>query len=247
MNAVDEVDQQPRQPPPQRLARRRQDAVVLRHAGQPVDVFGRLVLDDVDHVVHGDDADELVLGVDDGNARAGCTTRPGARPLPDRCRRARCRPRSVMIRLSGRVGRHEQQPAQRDDADEMAPVVHDVEVEDHLDVAGLLERRDRLAGREVLRQGEDVRVHQAAGGLLFVLEQLGHAAARLRAGSARGPRPTAPRAGDRSARPRRRTEAPAAAARSPRRIAGRAAGRPSPARPRSAPPSRACRSSRRGR
>ena len=37
-----------------------------------------------------------------------------------------------------------------------------------------------FARREVLGQREDVRVHQAAGGLLFVLEQLGDAAAGFR-------------------------------------------------------------------
>ena len=34
-------------------------------AGEPIDVLGRLVLDDVDHVVDGDDADQLVLFVND--------------------------------------------------------------------------------------------------------------------------------------------------------------------------------------
>jgi hypothetical protein len=42
-----------------------------------------------------------------------------------------------MIRLSGVSGGHEQQPPQRDDADQMAPLVDDVEIEDHLDVAGV--------------------------------------------------------------------------------------------------------------
>ena len=37
----------------------------LGDAGQPVDVLGRLVLDDVDDVVDRDDADQLVLLVDD--------------------------------------------------------------------------------------------------------------------------------------------------------------------------------------
>jgi hypothetical protein len=45
----------------QRLRRRRVHAIVLRNAGQRVDVLGRLVLDDVDDVVDRDDADELVL------------------------------------------------------------------------------------------------------------------------------------------------------------------------------------------
>ena len=60
-----QVDEQPRQPLAQRLARRREHAVVAGHAGQAVDVLGRLVLDDVDDVVHRDDADQLVLLVDD--------------------------------------------------------------------------------------------------------------------------------------------------------------------------------------
>ena len=50
---------------PQRLERRRRDPLVAGNAGQAIEVFGRFVLDDVDHVVHGDDADELVLFVDD--------------------------------------------------------------------------------------------------------------------------------------------------------------------------------------
>ena len=62
-----EIDDEPRQPLAQRLDRRREDAVVARETGEPVDVLGRLVLDDVDDVVDGDDADQLVLLVDDRN------------------------------------------------------------------------------------------------------------------------------------------------------------------------------------
>ena len=54
----------------------------------------------------------------------------------------------------------------------MAAHIHHVQVEDHLHVPGLLQRRDRLAGRQIFGHGEDVRVHDAAGGLLFVLEQV---------------------------------------------------------------------------
>ena len=46
---------------------RRERALVAGDAGQPVDVLGRLVLDDVDDVVDRDDADQLVLFVDDRN------------------------------------------------------------------------------------------------------------------------------------------------------------------------------------
>ena len=80
--------------------------------------------------------------------------------------------------LERRRRRHEQQPAQRDDADEVAARVDDVEIEDHLDVARPLERGDRLARRHVLRKREDFRVHDAAGGLLVVLEQLADFVAR---------------------------------------------------------------------
>ena len=48
----------------------------------------------------------------------------------------------------------------------------DVEIEDHLDVARRLDRLDRLGHRHVFGQREDIRVHDAAGRLLRVLEQV---------------------------------------------------------------------------
>ena len=74
--------------------------------------------------------------------------------------------------LERRLRRDEQQPPQRDDADEVPPLVDDVEIEDHLDVAAALQLGDRLADRQVLAQREDMRVHDAARGLLAVLEQV---------------------------------------------------------------------------
>ena len=44
---------------------RREHAIVAGDAGQAIDVLGRLILDDVDDVVDRDDADQLVLLVDD--------------------------------------------------------------------------------------------------------------------------------------------------------------------------------------
>ena len=41
--------------------------LVPTHAGQPVDILGRLVFDDVDDIIDGDDADQFVLFVDDRN------------------------------------------------------------------------------------------------------------------------------------------------------------------------------------
>ena len=54
----------------------------------------------------------------------------------------------------------------------MPPRVDDVQVKHHLDVARALQRRDGLAHRHVFGQREDVRVHDAAGGLLGVFEQV---------------------------------------------------------------------------
>ena len=122
---------------------RREHAVVAGDAGQAVDVLGRLVLDDVDDVVDGDDADELVLFVDDRD-REQVVRRDQPRDFflvgvgPHAGQIGRHDP------LQRRRRRHEQEPAQRHDADEVAARVDDVEVEDHLDVARSLERRDRL-------------------------------------------------------------------------------------------------------
>ena len=54
----------------------------------------------------------------------------------------------------------------------MPAPVDDVEVEDHLDVARSLERRDRFGRGHVFRKREDFRIHDAAGGLFRVFEQL---------------------------------------------------------------------------
>ena len=50
--------------------------------------------------------------------------------------------------------------------------IDDVEIEDHLDVARGLQGRDGLADRHVFGQGEDMRVHDAAGRLFGVFEQV---------------------------------------------------------------------------
>src|SRR5690606_22523036 len=117
----DEVDGQPRQTPAQRFARRREHAVVDRDAGHPVDVLGRLVLDDVDDVIDGDDADELVLEVDD---RDGEQIVGGH--LPGHFLLIEVHARAVHIgghdALERRVGRYEQEAPQRDDLHEVAPL-----------------------------------------------------------------------------------------------------------------------------
>ena len=86
-----------------------------------------------------------------------------------------------MIRLSGVSGDTSSSRRSDDDADQVAPLVDDVEIEDHLDVAVALQLGDGLADRHVFAQREDMRVHDAAGGLLGVLEQVLDHARFLRA------------------------------------------------------------------
>jgi hypothetical protein len=81
-----------------------------------------------------------------------------------------------MIRFSGVLG-GTSNSRRRETADQMPPDVDHVEIEDHLDVARSLQRRDRLGRRHVLRKRKDFRVHDAAGGLLGILEQLADFAA----------------------------------------------------------------------
>ncbi len=50
--------------------------------------------------------------------------------------------------------------------------IDDVEVEDHLDIAGGLQGGDGLAHRHVFGRGEDMRIHDAAGRLLGILEEI---------------------------------------------------------------------------
>ena len=86
-----------------------------------------------------------------------------------------------MIRLSGVSGDTSSSRRSDDDADQVAALVDDVEIEDHLDVAVGLQLGDRLADRHVFAEREDMRVHDAAGRLLVVLEQVLDDARFLRA------------------------------------------------------------------
>ena len=152
-------------------ARRREHTLVARDAGQAIDVFGRLVLDDVDDVIHGDDADQLVLLVDDRNRQQVV-----GRDLPRDLFLVHVHAGADQVRghdpLERRLGRDQQQAAQRHDADQVPALVDDVEIEDHLDVAVALQLGDGLAHRHVFAQREDIRVHDAAGRPLLVLEQV---------------------------------------------------------------------------
>ena len=54
----------------------------------------------------------------------------------------------------------------------MASLVDNVEIEDHLHLARTLKSLDRLPGRQVLVEGEDIRVHDAASGLVRILKEV---------------------------------------------------------------------------
>ena len=77
-----------------------------------------------------------------------------------------------MIRLSGVSGGTSSRRRSDTTPTRCRRRVDDVEVEDHLHVARGLQRRDRFGRRHVFRKREDFRVHDAAGGLLGVLEQV---------------------------------------------------------------------------
>ena len=62
-----QVHHEPGHAHPERLSRRREDVLVAGDAREAEHIFGGFVLDDVDHVVHGDDADQLVAFFDNGN------------------------------------------------------------------------------------------------------------------------------------------------------------------------------------
>ena len=121
----DQVHPEPRQPLAPCLPRRREHVLVGGNARQTQDVLGGLVLDDVDDVVHGDDADQLVLVVDDRNGQQvvvghllGDLLLVGVDAGLDQLRRH--------DPLERRLRRDQQQSAQRHHAHQVTPLVDDV-------------------------------------------------------------------------------------------------------------------------
>ena len=54
----------------------------------------------------------------------------------------------------------------------MVPVIHNVQVEDHLKLVCLLESVDSLTHRDVFLECKDVRGHDPTGRLLLVAEKI---------------------------------------------------------------------------
>ena len=145
--------------------------LIAADASEPVDVLGRFVFDDVDHVVDGNGADQPVLIIDDRDREQVVVgdilghlflirVDPGADQVGGHD--------ALQRRLSG----HQQQTAQGDDPDQMPSLIDDVEIEHHLYFARTLQGLNRFTSGQVLRQREHRRVHDPTGGLLRVVQQV---------------------------------------------------------------------------
>jgi len=134
-----------------------------------------------DHVIHRDHADELVLFVDDRHRKEVVGREPARHFFLVGIPRRALIKSAVMIRLSGVSGATSRSRRSETTPTRCRRSSTDVEVEHHLDVAVGLQLGDRLADGHVLAQREDMRVHDAAGRLLVVLEQVLDHARFLRA------------------------------------------------------------------
>ena len=140
------------------------------HSGHLLEVLRRLLLDDVHCVVDGDDADQPLLHVDDGQGEEAV--------LVQRLRHVllivhRLGPDDVRIHdlLDQVVLLREEQVTHRQHAEQVARRVGDVQDVDRLHVAA--DTADTLEGvldGHVLFQGEKLHVHDGTGRVLGVFE-----------------------------------------------------------------------------
>ncbi len=77
-----------------------------------------------------------------------------------------------MMSLSRVSGRFRSSCRRRQDSGKLAAVVDDVDIEDHLQIAGVLELPYRFLDRSLLAQREDLGAHDPPGGLLGILEEV---------------------------------------------------------------------------
>ena len=158
----DEVDEQPGAPEPHD----REDALgnlLVADAGEPLDVLVRLLLDDVDDVVDGDDADEPARLRRPRRRRAGCSARRGApRPPGRRSPRTECFA-SPMISLDLGRALGAQQPVERHGAEEAEARIDDVELGELLRQPRILAHEvDRLPDRPERRHRDEAASSSAA-------------------------------------------------------------------------------------
>jgi hypothetical protein len=143
----------------------------LAGASHLVDIFGSLLAHDVDNVVDGDQADQLIPLIDHWNSEdivLGYQVR------------------HLLLVLVGAYvdhvgdhhvlkeghGRYGQQLAQRQDPHQMAMGIGHIDIKNHFGIAGLLQSLDSLLHGGVLAQREDLRRHDTAGGIFGILQQL---------------------------------------------------------------------------
>jgi hypothetical protein len=136
------------------------------------EVLGLLFMNDIDHVIDRDQAEQMVLAVHHRHAQQ-VILGDDARDL-------------LLVHLGlhlddvpvhqiaqVRPRLRNNQLAQRDNADQAPLAVHDVEIVDHLQVVGVLPQvGQRLLDGQFLRQRKHLAGHNAAGGLGTVAQQL---------------------------------------------------------------------------
>ena len=140
-------------------------------ARHPEDVFRRLLLDDVDDVVHRDRADQAVLIVDNGDGDEVVLGHEAG----------------DLFLVHGRVHAHhvffqdaqdqasrirEEEPPQRDASDEVPVIVDGIDAEGALFGDGLPDVLDRLLDRRGLPDRDDVGGHEASRRVFGILEDL---------------------------------------------------------------------------
>ena len=86
------------------LPRRIEHGLVARHAAEPLDVLGGLLVDDVDDVVDADPAEQAPIAVDHGHFQRRRSARRAAPLPPDRCPTVTLSTSSVRIARIGVAG-----------------------------------------------------------------------------------------------------------------------------------------------
>ena len=144
---------------------------VARDAAEGQDVLGLLLAEDVHGVVVGDDADEHVGGVDDGDGDQVVLVDLAGDGFLVFVDAGEDDVALHDVFDHGRPARQDQ-PLERDESDQPALVIDDVAVVDRLAVGGLVaEQLEGLADGDVRRERDVVGRHDRAGGAGLVAGQ----------------------------------------------------------------------------
>ena len=163
----EQVDEQPGEARRRDLAHAVAQALVA-DAGEQLGVLVGLLLDHLDDVVDGDDADEALVLVDDGR-RHEAVALELARHLLLVGRRQHLMAVRVHDRVDLDVALGAQQAADVDAAEQMKSRIDDEDLRERLgQIRGVAREVDDLPDRPERRHGHEVGLHQAAGGLLGI-------------------------------------------------------------------------------